>query len=205
MAKCVLIGYSGHAYVVIDAAEKAGKRVGAYTDKEEVDYNPFALEYLGFEGHKSFKGWDEGHEFILGIGDNKARERVFENIVQKQEIVCSIIHPAAHVASQVSIDIGCFIAAGAVVNSFAKIGSATIINTGAIVEHECLIGNSSHIAPGAVLAGNVKVGKRSFIGANAVVKQGVEIGNDVIVGAGSVVLKNVKSNTQVVGNPGRVR
>lgn len=205
MGKCVIIGYSGHAYVVIDAAEKAGKRVEAYTEKKEVNHNPFALEYLGFDGDKAFSGWNKNHEFILGIGDNKIRERIFENIFRKQEKVCSIIHPAAQIASQVSIDIGCFVAAGAVINSFAKIGSATIINTGAIVEHECLLGNSIHIAPGAVLAGNVKVGDRSFIGANSVIKQGIEIGNDVIVGAGSVILKNVKSNTQVVGNPGRVR
>lgn len=204
MGEIVVIGYSGHAYVVIDAAEKAGLQVKAYAEKEERAQNPFKLEYLGFEGDENFEGWDKGYEFILGIGDNRIRERVVERIISKKEKLRSVLHSSANIGSHVEIGEGTFVAAGAIINPLVKIGKAVIINTGAIVEHECQIGGCAHIASGAVLAGNVKVGDRSFIGANTVIKEGVEIGNDVIIGAGTVVLNDVESESKVVGNPGRL-
>jgi len=203
MGKQVIIGYSGHAYVVLDAAQKAGLQVVGYTEKEEKTQNPFELEYLGFEEDENFEGWGKGYDFILGIGDNRIREKVAKLIFGKKEKLESVIHPSADVGSKVEIGAGTFVSLGAMVNPLVKVGKAVIINTGAIVEHECEIGDYSHIAPGAVLAGNVKVGERSFIGANAVIKEGVEIGNYVIIGAGAVVLHNVQNNRKVVGNPGR--
>lgn len=204
MGKQVIIGYSGHSYVVLDAAKKAGLQVTSYTEKEEHILNPFELEYLGFEGDKNFEGWDKGHEFILGIGDNRIRESVTELILTKEEKLRSVIHPSASIGSLVDIGGGTFVASGVIINPIVEIGMSVIINTGAIVEHECQIGDFAHVAPGAVLAGNVKVGKRSFIGANAVIKEGVEIGSKVIIGAGAVVLENVESESKVVGNPGRL-
>lgn len=203
MGKQVIIGYSGHAYVVLDAAQKSGLQVLGYTEKEERIQNPFELEYLGFEGDENFDGWGKGYEFILGIGDNRIREKVAQLIVGKQEKLQSVIHPSADVGLKVEIGDGTFVASGTMVNSLSKIGKTVIINTGAIVEHECEIGDFSHIAPGAVLAGNVKVGYRSFIGANTVIKEGVRVGNDVIIGAGTVVLKDVADNKKLVGNPAR--
>ncbi len=203
MGKQVIIGYSGHSYVVLNAAYKAGLQIKAYTEKVEQYLNPFELEYLGFESYENFNGWGKGYEFILGIGDNRIRERVTKLIRTKKEEIRSIIHPSANIGSRVDIGNGTFIGAGVVINPIVKIGKSVIINTRAIVEHECEIGNFAHIAPGAVLLGNVKVGDRSFIGANAVIKEGVEIGNDVIIGAGTVLLKNVSDNKKLVGNPAR--
>ncbi len=204
MDKQIIIGYSGHSYVVLDAAQKAGLKVTVYTETEEQTLNPFELEYLGFEGDEDFEGWDKGYEFILAIGDNRIRERVTKLIAAKEEKLRSVIHPSANIGVQVEIGDGSFVGPGTMINPLVKIGRAVIINTGAIVEHECRIGNCVHIAPGAVLAGNVRIGDRAFIGANAVIKEGVEIGNDVVVGAGTVVLNDVESESKVVGNPGRL-
>ncbi len=204
MGKQVIIGYSGHSYVVLDAAQNAGLQVEAYTDKNEATDNPYKLEYFGFESDEAFEGWGKGYEFILGIGDNTIRERVTELIAINEEKLRSIIHPLANIASNVNIGDGTFVAAGSIINPFVKIGKAVIINTGAIIEHECHISDFAHIAPGAVLAGNVKVGDRSFVGANAVIKEGIQIGNDVVIGAGTVVLNDVQSEGKVVGNPGRL-
>ena len=204
MSKQVIIGYSGHSYVVLDAAQKAGLQVEAYTEKKEATDNPYRLEYIGFESDDDFEDWGKGYEFILGIGDNGIRERVAELISANEEKLCSVVHPSAKIGANVKFGNGTFVAAGVLINPFVKIGMAAIINTGAIIEHECHICDFAHIAPGAVLAGNVKVGVRSFVGANAVIKEGVEIGNDVVIGAGTVVLDNVQSESKVVGNPGRL-
>jgi sugar O-acyltransferase (sialic acid O-acetyltransferase NeuD family) len=203
MGELVVIGYSGHAYVVIDAALTAGHKVKAYTEINKNVSNPYDLEYLGIECEDNLHIWTRRYEFILGIGDNRIREKVSIRIISNKGIIRSIIHPSAIIGSNVVIGNGSFVAAGVVVNPMVNIGKSTIINTGAIIEHECLIGDYSHIAPGAVLVGNVKVGTRTLIGANSIIKEGVEIGDDVIIGAGAVVLKSISSGCKIVGNPGR--
>lgn len=204
MNKNIIIGYSGHAFVVLDAAIKAEIEVDGYAEKEKSAENPFKLEYFGFEGDEDFKGWNKGYGFILGIGDNRIREKITKSIITKREKLRSVVHPSTNIGTHVKTGDGIFVSSGVQVNSLAKIGNATIINTGAIVEHECEIGDFTHIAPGAVLSGNVKVGCRSFIGANAVIKEGVKIGDDVIIGAGTVVLNDVEDECKIVGNPGRL-
>lgn len=201
--RAVIVGYSGHGFVVAEAAIKSGIDLFYYVDKIPTSNNAFGLTFLGHEDDIHFGGWGNGYDFILGIGDNKIRERLGDLLDSRNEKVVSVIHPSANISEITKIEQGVFISGNAVVNIFSEIGKYCIINTGAIIEHECLLGRSVHVAPGAVLAGNVKVGARSFIGANAVVKQGISIGKDVIVGAGSVVVKNIPDNSVVVGNPAK--
>jgi acetyltransferase EpsM len=202
--KTVIVGYSGHAYVVAESYIAKGGKISFYSDLYEASKNPFDLSYLGFESDPNFKGWDIPLKYILGIGDNYLREKVAKLILSNSNILENVIDPNAVISKSANIGNGVFASKGVLVNAFSTIGSFTILNTGCIIEHECEIGIASHIAPGAVLAGNVKVGNRTFIGANAVIKQGVVIGDDVIIGAGSVVLHNVDNNSKIVGNPGRL-
>jgi acetyltransferase EpsM len=202
--KNVIIGYSGHAYVVAESYISKGNTLGYYTNLLKVENNPFNLAYLGCETDPNFRGWDMRLAFILGIGDNNLRYKVAQLLLSKSQIIESVIDLNSIISKSVNIGVGVFASKGVLVNAFSKIGDFTILNTGCIIEHECEISTAVHIAPGAVIAGNVKIGKRSFIGANSVIKQGVEIGNDVIIGAGSVIINNISSNTKIVGNPGRI-
>ena len=203
-SKTVIIGYSGHAYVVAESYIATGGSINFYTDLKEVSNNPFNLKFLGFEFDPDFMGWNRSLKYILGLGDNNLREKVAKLILSNSCMIENVIDPHAVISKSASIGNGIFVSKGVLVNAFSTIGNYTILNTGCIIEHECEIGVAAHIAPGAVLAGNVKVGNRTFIGANAVIKQGVEIGDDVIIGAGSVVLQNVENNFKLVGNPGRL-
>ena len=202
--KTVIIGYSGHAYVVAESFISKGNILSYYTDLKEASNNPFNLSYLGFESSANFKGWGMPLNYILGIGDNNMREKAANLILNKSFQLRNVIDSNALISKSANIGLGVFASKGVLVNAFAKIGNFTILNTGCIIEHECEIGIAAHIAPGVVLAGNVKVGNRTFIGANSVIKQGIEIGDDVIIGAGSVIIEHVKSNTKLVGNPGRI-
>lgn len=202
--KTVIIGYSGHAYVVAESFLANGNALNYYADIKEASNNPFNLDYLGFESDINFKGWGMTLKYILGIGDNNLREKVANLILSKSNTIANVIDPHAVISKSANIGKGVFASKGVLVNTFSKIGNFSILNTGCVIEHECEIGIAAHIAPGAVLAGNVKVGNRTFIGANAVIKQGIEIGDDVIIGAGSVIIKNVRSNTKIIGNPGRI-
>jgi len=198
MNEVIIIGYSGHAYVIVDAIFASGGTIKGYCDEAEKEVNPFGLNFLGNESASilSESNW------IIGIGDNLLREKINSKYKALKPPI-SIVHPSAVIGAMSIIEDGVFVAANVTINPFVRIANGVIVNTGAIIEHECVIGEFSHIAPGAVLAGNVKVGNGSFVGANSVVKQGIKIGNNVIIGAGSVVLKDVPNDTTVVGNPAR--
>lgn len=197
-----LIGYSGHAYVVLEAATILGYECMGYCSQQEALQNPYDLAYLGFEGDDCFN-WDIAEEFVLGIGDNNIRYKVGELIKAKNKKNLTILHPNALISISSNIGDGCFAAANVIVNALASIGDYCILNSGSIVEHECILEDAVHIAPGAVLAGNVFVGRNTFIGANSVIKQGVSIGRNVIIGAGSTVIRDIPDNQVWAGNPAK--
>lgn len=198
----ILVGYSGHGYVVYDAVLLDEQSITSYCDYAEVSFNPFNLEYTGNEGSDDFD-WSIDCDFVLGLGDNKLRVKVGDYILSKNKRLMTVIHPKSIVSPYCTINKGTFINAGAIVNAFANIGAMCIINSGAIVEHECVLGKGVHIAPGAVLAGNVAVGQQTFIGANSVVRQGIKIGENCTIGAGSVIVKDIPDNSIVYGNPAK--
>jgi len=203
MDKIAIIGYSGHAFVVLDACNKIGLPVHFYCDRSKVKHNnPFQLKFLGDESSENFN-WNEIDKFVLGIGDNTIRRRVAERIIEAGKDIVTVVHPTAIINDFAHISMGSFLSSNCVVNTLATVGRNCIINKGAIIEHECMLGDAVHIAPGAVLAGNVTVGTGTFVGANTVIKQGVTVGENVIVGAGAVVIKDIGDNETWVGNPVR--
>jgi sugar O-acyltransferase (sialic acid O-acetyltransferase NeuD family) len=201
--KAAIIGYSGHAYVVIDVLQSNHYELIGYCDQVEKQNNPYNLPYLGIE--QDVLNTLENTSFFIGIGDNKIRSKIFQQLIDNQLSCPSVVHARAIVSPMATIDLGTIVMPGAIVNSKAIIGKAVICNSGSIIEHECIIGDYAHIAPGAVLAGNVKIGTGTFVGANAVIKQGISIGTNVTIGAGAVVLKDVADGMVVYGNPATKR
>jgi sugar O-acyltransferase (sialic acid O-acetyltransferase NeuD family) len=201
--RIILIGYSGHGFVVADTAIENQLNLVGYAEESIVQNNPFHLNFLGNENDNDFFEKNKRAKYLIGIGDNTIREKIYKLIIEKQSEILTLISQSASISKTVIIGNGTFVNKNVSINAFAKIGNNVILNTGCIIEHDCIIGDSSHIAPGAVLAGNVIVGERSFIGANSVVKQGVIIGKDVIIGAGSVVINNISDGKKIAGNPSR--
>lgn len=200
----VLIGYSGHAFVVYGILQAAGKKITGYCDVTEKGTNPFGLRYLGTENSEAGMAAIEAHGCFIAIGDNQIRKKIYENLQKGNLASTNAIHPAAVVDPSVKIaPHAVMIAANVTINPLASIGIGAICNTGCIVEHECIVGEFAHIGPGAVLCGNVTIGRGTFVGANAVIRQGISIGNNAMIGAGAVVVKDVPDNATVIGVPAK--
>jgi len=201
----VIIGYSGHAFVLCGILNAAGKKATAYSDKEEKKNNPYHLEYLGKESDPAAVEKIMKTDFFISIGDNAIRKKIYEHFAALQRYPVNAVHPSAIIDPAVIMgNHGIMISAGVCINPLAKIGKGAICNTGCIIEHECIVGDFCHIGPGAVLCGNVSVGDGSVVGAASVIRQGISIGKNVLIGAGAVVVKDVLDNEVVAGNPSRL-
>jgi sugar O-acyltransferase (sialic acid O-acetyltransferase NeuD family) len=200
----VLIGYSGHAFVVYGILKAAGKNVTGYCDVAEKANNPFTLPYFGTENSETGLDAIKANGYFIAIGDNLLRKKIYDSLQQKQLTPANAIHSSAVIDASATIaEQGVMIAANVTINPLATIGTGAICNTGCIIEHECAVGEFAHIGPGAVLCGNVKIGSGTFVGANAVIKQGITVGKNAMIGAGAVVVKDVPDNVTVMGIPAK--
>lgn len=197
----IILGYSGHSYVVIDAAKSMGVETIAYCEISEAKRNPYNLKYAGNENTIQNSDIPKLTYFFPAVGDNVIRKKLSNHIELMAWKEINVLHNTANISEKAELSSLVLVAPMAVINSMAKIGRGCIINTSAVVEHECEIGNYTHIGPRAVLLGAVKTGESCLIGAGSVIMPGVEIGDNVVIGAGSVVLKNIPSGETWVGNP----
>ncbi|MFK4785478.1 acetyltransferase [Fusobacterium sp. MFO224] len=211
MKKIIIIGAGGHAGTIIEILLKRKeilkediKIVGILVEKEYLESSKKEFMGVPILGDLSkindYKNLD--YEYIIGIGDNEARERISEIYNHLPYYVA--IHPSAVVASNAKIGSGTVVEANAVINTFARVGKHCILNTLSITGHDSVVEDYSHVSSNSALGGWVKIGKKCFIGLGSTVIPEIEIGENATVGAGAVVIKNVQKNSVVVGNPGRV-
>jgi sugar O-acyltransferase (sialic acid O-acetyltransferase NeuD family) len=199
----IVVGYSGHAFVVIEILLAMGLKPAGYCDVTRKNNNPYGLEYLGHEADPAVMKGLRGRTCVVAIGDNALRHRVSANLLQHHVALVNAIHPSAVVSGSAALGLGVMIGAQCTIGPRATIGDGVICNTGSIVEHECDVRSYGHIGPGAILAGNVRIGSGCLVGANSVVRQGLNVGTGAIIGAGAVVVSEIPEATTVAGNPAR--
>lgn len=145
----------------------------------------------------------ENSKVIIAIGDNYAREKVNQSLINKGKnlIFPNVQHPSAQISGRAGIGLGTVLCANSVVIAGALIDDFAIVNTGATVDHDCYIGRFAHIAPGVNLCGNVRVGDRTIVGVGSCARPKITIGSDTIIGAGSVIVNSIPSGVIAYGNP----
>ena len=203
----VVWGASGHAAVVADIVRLMGFEVRGFIDEVNTDLHGKSrhggIVLGGRESLVELTG-PEAPAVVVGIGDNRVRARIAQDVENIGFDLFTVIHPGSIVADNASMGAGTVVAAGSVINPCCIIGKNVIVNTSATVDHHCTLGNGVHIAPGAILCGGVDVGTGSFIGAGSVVREKVRIGAGVVVGAGSVVVSDIPDGVMSFGNPARI-
>jgi UDP-perosamine 4-acetyltransferase len=198
----IIFGSGGHAKVMVEAvlARSPQRRIVLVDDDPEAaGKTVLGISVAGGRDWLSANLPDAA--VALGIGNNRARATLADELTAAGRRLETVIHPAAIVGASVRVQEGAFIAAGAILIADARIGRAAIVNTAASVDHDCEIGDGAHIGPGARLCGNVRVGKRTLIGVGSAVRPGITIGSDVIVGAGSAVVGELEDGGTYAGCP----
>lgn len=204
--KIIILGAGGHAKVVWDVVLSS-----ALPECELIgfaDDNPSrtgaTVMGLPVFGSLDTLALPRDVRVVMGIGDNAARRRQFEQATSLGYGCLTVVHSRAVIGRGCTIGAGVVVMANVVVNSDARIEDNVILNTACSVDHDCRIGAHSHIAPGVSMAGGVTVGEDTLVGIGAAVVPGVSIGAGSIIGAGSVVTHDVESGCVVVGVPARV-
>jgi sugar O-acyltransferase (sialic acid O-acetyltransferase NeuD family) len=196
--RLLIIGAGGHAKVVCDAAQAAGWDIAGVVDEHVT-----RTEVLGHLVSRSVAGI-EADRFIVAIGDNRARARLFAEHVASGREPATIIHPSAVISPSAHIGAGTFVAAGAIVNPEAQVGDNVILNTGCVVEHDVTVGEHALIGPLAGLCGEAWVGSGVLLGAGVTVKPSARVGAWSTVGAGAAVVADLPPDSVCAGVPARV-
>jgi sugar O-acyltransferase (sialic acid O-acetyltransferase NeuD family) len=203
--RVLVIGASGHGKVVADVVRAAGHELAGFVDDDPVRRRDglWELPVLGWEECAALAVGPDRPAIALGIGDNRARERVFERVLSAGFEVLTVVHPSAVIAPRARLGAGAVVMALVAVNPDAEVGEGAILNTGCVVEHDCHVGRFAHLSPNSALGGAVVIGDRTHLGLGAVVLQLVKVGADVRVGAGAAVTRDVPSGLTVVGLPAK--
>ena len=143
-------------------------------------------------------------KFIIGVGDPKLRERLFNKLIEMNGVPENIISSTSLISSNnVSLGIGLNIMAFVFVSNNVTIGTGTLLNTGCRIHHDCTIGSFCQISPNVTITGNCTVGNNCSIGTSATILPNIKIGNNAVIAAGSVVTKDVKDDQKVMGVPAK--
>ena len=192
-----VIGAGGHGKVVVSTLRAAGFAVDGVYDHDRRRWDESLLGVAVRGAPEEIAG--SAHPAVLGVGDNRARERLSALELAWLEVV----HPAAWVHESVDLGEGTVVFAGGLVQPDTTFGRHCIVNTGAAIDHDCLIGDFAHVAPGARLAGGVTIGTGALLGTGCSVIPGVTIGDWAVIGAGEAVVSDVASGATVKGVPAR--
>jgi sugar O-acyltransferase (sialic acid O-acetyltransferase NeuD family) len=206
----VIIGAGGHARDVLDVFEatsaRGAERVvigflaesGYFTPGSVINDRPILGDFSWLVPRV------RDVELVCAVGDSALRRRLTDQALALGGRFCSVVHPAAVLATRVSIGAGSVIGAGVIMTSLVRVGNHVHVNLACTLAHDVIVDDYVTMAPGARLNGNVRIGEGANIGSGAIVIEKREVGAWSIVGAGAVVVRDVPPNTTAVGCPARV-
>jgi sugar O-acyltransferase (sialic acid O-acetyltransferase NeuD family) len=201
----IIVGGGGHAKVLLDVLCCMSSTVLGYLAPTESEDGCDGIEYLGNDEAVSNYS-PESIRLVNGVGSVDSQDYRTHVFCRFKEIgygFATVIHPSAIIASDVRLNEGCQVMAGAVLQPGVCCDENVIINTRAGIDHDCHIGAHSHISVGATLSGGISVGCQTHIGAGSTIIQEVSVGERCIIAAGAVVTHNVPDGATVVGVPAR--
>lgn len=185
----LIVGAGGHGKAVAEAALMAG-------DWHSVEFAddrwPELREVAGWPVVCVIAGLSTRQSVVQGaiaaIGNNAARERSVQAIIDACVPLVSVVHPSAWISPTAVLGSGAAVMACAVVGTDAHVGIASIINANATVDHDAVVGDFAHLGVGVQLAGGVKIGARAWVQAGSCAGYGLVVHERTVVGPGTALV-----------------
>lgn len=212
MERIVVLGAGGFGREALDVIEAINSVTPRWDVVGVIDDAPAAvqLDRLATRGVPWLGALDtfldsssEPVWFTVAIGSPAARQRLHARIEGAGHRPATLVHPAAHVGSLVSLAPGTIICGGAHISTNVTIGVGGHVNPNATIGHDSTLHDWVSINPAAVVSGEVTIGATSLVGAGAVILQGLLVGEGALIGAAACVTRSVEPGRTVKGVPAR--
>ncbi len=167
--RIVIIGAGGHGKVLCEGIIAEGKyELIGFVDHSIAVGTKVIFDYKVILSESEMDKLSTLADFfIIGIGNNKTRAKLFREL-SKILKPATIIHPSAIISKSAVLNNGSVCLANTVMNANSIVGENTIVNSGVIIDHECTIGSHVHLSIGTMVGSNSVVEDFSTtpIGAN---------------------------------------
>ena len=199
--KVLLWGAGAHGRVIHDLAGACGYSHIAFIDDQPPAERVCGCPVLLPGDHRI----GDYRHFVVSVGDNRLRARLFEAGLARGLEPAVLIHPSAVISRSAILRRGTIVLPLVAVGSGVAIGENCILNTACVVEHDSRLSNHVHISPGAIIGGEVTVEAFAHVGMGARVLSRLGVGSGAILGAGAVAVKDVAAGWIVTGIPAQPR
>lgn len=201
----IIIGAGGFArevLVYVQDCIKAGKN---WKIEGFLDDNLNALDNYNYDikiiGKISEYKPKQNDRFILAIANPLLKKKFTENLLERNFIFETLIHPTALIGNNVKIGTGCIFAPFSIATCDCQIGNFVTVNCSSGFGHNSKCGDFSTLSASCDVTGFVELGEGVFMGSRSTIHPKRKIGNWAKIGLGSGVVTNVKDGKSVIGVP----
>ena len=146
MRKLLILGAGGYGKTIADVAAQ----LCCYDHIAFLDDISTSEGVLG-KCADVFSLADENTDVYPAFGNNEARMNWMNRIQEAGFSVPTLVHPRAYVSPTAKLGIGVTVLPMAVVNTRVTVEKGCIINIGALIDHDSVIGEGTHLSPGAIV------------------------------------------------------
>jgi sugar O-acyltransferase (sialic acid O-acetyltransferase NeuD family) len=186
--KLLVVGAGGHSRSVAESAELDDQFevVGFLDDAAPVGERVLFSHVLGPVASMSDHCVVADHA-IVAIGNNAAREKLMQQLIEAGYAMATVVHPRAFVSPTAVVGVGAAIMAGAIVDTEARLGVGIIVNCGAVVDHHSIVEDFGHLSVNASMAGGTVLGRSVWMQSGAALGYGVTVPSGVTLNPGEAV------------------
>jgi len=180
--KTIIIGAGSTAKVVYEILVSNHEYnlvgfVGNNEDKVAIENKKKVLP-IPYLGDRSILSQLKTHDirgFIVAVGDNLMREKIFYEAINSGLTPINAISHYAIIENTAKINEGTIIKSGAIISHSAEIGSNCLIDNGSIISghsvihNNCNLGSGSIVGTGSFLSKNVTLGMRSIVPKDSII------------------------------------
>lgn len=200
--KLAILGAGGLGSEVVEIARAAGWGDFAFFD-DTPNLLGRTVSGVVCEGTLGDFLASELSDFVIAIGNNRARCDWGRRLREAGKKATVLVHPSAVVSPRALLGEGTIVAPLVFIGPNVRIGMDVIVNVGASVGHDAVLGDAVQLCPGVRASGWTVLEEGVFVGSNAVIAPSVSVHSWAKVVAASFVAREVVENSLVMGIPAR--